>query len=256
MTQKTILITGASRGLGAAAARIAAEKGAAVVINARSKEGLEEVAADIERGGGAVLVVPGDVSSPEACLALIEKAVARFGRLDALINNAGIVEPVSPIAQTDPAAWQYNLAVNVLGPLVLIQAAIPHLREQNGRVINVSSGAAVSAVAGWAAYCAAKGALNQITRVLAKEEPAITAVAVRPGVVDTEMQAVIRKEGERGMTPQDHRRFVGYHEGGELLSPEKPARALVALALHAPQEWSGEFLSWDDEKVKEIMNFE
>jgi len=252
MTQKTILITGASRGLGAAMARIAAEMGAAVVINARSEGALEEVAAEIEQGGGTVLAVPGDVSKQADCAALVERTMARFGRLDALINNAGILEPVNPIAKADPAAWEYNLLVNVLGPMMLIQAAIPHLRERNGRVINVSSGAAVSAVPGWAAYCASKGALNQITRVLAKEEPAITAVAVRPGVVDTEMQAVIRKDGKSGMTEQDHRRFVGYHEGGELLAPEKPARALVALALHAPKEWSGEFLSWDDERVKAI----
>lgn len=256
MTQKTIIITGASRGLGAAMARIAAEQGAAVVINARSEEALERVAAEIEQGGGTALAVPGDVSKREDCAALVEQTIERFGRLDALINNAGILEPVNPIAKADPAAWEYNLLVNVLGPMMLIQAALPHLRERNGRVINISSGAAVSAVPGWAAYCASKGALNQITRVLAAEEPDITAVAVRPGVVDTEMQAVIRKDGASGMPQQDHQRFIGYHEKGELLSPELPGRALVTLALHAPKEWSGEFLSWNDEKVKGIMNNE
>jgi NAD(P)-dependent dehydrogenase (short-subunit alcohol dehydrogenase family) len=235
-------------------ARIAAENGAAVVINARSEAALQAVAAEIEQGGGEVLVAPGDVSDKVQCAALVEKTIARFGRLDALINNAGILEPVSPIAEANADDWHYNLSVNLLGPMMLIQAAIPHLRERNGRVINVSSGAATRATAGWAAYCAAKAALNMITSVLAIEEPAITAVAVRPGIVDTEMQAVIRREGKTGMPEAEHRRFVAFHEKGQLLSPEVSGRALVMLALHAPNEWSGEFLSWDDEKVRNLAH--
>jgi NAD(P)-dependent dehydrogenase (short-subunit alcohol dehydrogenase family) len=235
-------------------AQIAAENGAAVVINARSEAALQAVSAEIEQGGGEVLVAPGDVSDKAQCAALVEKTIARFGRLDALINNAGILEPVGPIAEANADDWHYNLMVNLLGPMMLIQAAIPHLRERNGRVINVSSGAATRATAGWAAYCAAKAALNMITSVLAIEEPAITAVAVRPGVVDTEMQAVIRRDGKTGMPQPDHQRFVQYHETGQLLPPEKPARALITLALHAPPEWSGEFLSWDDEKVRNLAH--
>lgn len=253
MTQKTVLITGASRGLGAAMARIAAENGAAVALNARSEAALEQVAADIEQDGGQVLVVPGDVSRREDCVALVERAVERFGRLDVLINNAGILQPIAPMAEADPEGWRYNLLVNVLGPMMLVQAAIPHLRATNGRVINVSSGAATGAKAGWASYCASKAALNHMTRVLAAEEPAITAVAVRPGVVDTEMQAVIRREGKGGMTAEDHQSFVNRYEKGELVSPETSARALIALALHAPQEWSGEFLSWDEERVQRLV---
>ncbi|MFZ0547439.1 MAG: SDR family oxidoreductase, partial [Candidatus Promineifilaceae bacterium] len=253
MTHKTVIITGASRGIGAAMAKITAEQGAAVVINARSEDALRAVAAEIEQGGGKALVVPGDVSDPAQCAALVEQTIAQFGRIDALINNAGILEPISPIAETDPADWQYNFAVNLLGPLMLIQAAIPYLREQNGRVINISSGAATRGTAGWAAYCASKAALNQITRVLALEEPAITALAVRPGIVDTEMQAVIRSEGKSGMIQADHQRFIGFHQNGQLLPPEIPSRALVALALHAPKEWSGDFLSWDDDRVEALM---
>jgi len=252
MSLKTILITGASRGLGAAMARIAAEKGVAVALNARSEGALAAVAADIEQGGGQVLVVAGDVSRQEDCAALVEQTIGRFGRLDALINNAGILQPIAPMTAADPAGWRYNLMVNVLGPMMLIQAAIPYLRETNGRVVNVSSGAATSAKAGWASYCASKAALNHMTRVLAAEEPGITAVAVRPGVVDTEMQAVIRREGKGSMTEADHQHFVERYEKGELVAPETSARALIALALYAPREWSGAFLSWDEDKVQEI----
>lgn len=253
MTRKTILVTGASRGLGAAMARIAASNGAAVVISARSEEALYGVAADIEQGGGEVLVAGGDVSSQDDCKTVVEKTMARFGRLDALINNAGILEPISTIATTDLEQVEYSLAVNVMGPFMLIQVAIPHLRQTNGRVINVSSGAATRGIPGWAAYCAAKAALNQITRVLAQEEPDITAVAVRPGVVDTEMQTLIRTEGRVGMGQMEHQRFVDLHNEGKLVPPDVSAQALVALALHAPPQWSGEFLSWDDEKVRVLL---
>lgn len=258
MTGKTILITGASRGLGAAMARIAAEMGAAVAINARSEEGLARVAGEIEAGGGQVVVVPGDVSQEGDCAAMVERVVERFGRLDALVNNAGVLEPIATMAEADAAGWGYSLMVNVLGPMMLIQAAIPHLRATAGRVVNVSSGAATGATVGWASYCASKAALNHMTRVLALEEPGITAVAVRPGMVDTEMQAVIRNEGTAGMTEADHRRFVERFEKGELVRPEVSGRALVKLALYAPLEWSGEFLSWDEKRVEElgIMNNE
>jgi NAD(P)-dependent dehydrogenase (short-subunit alcohol dehydrogenase family) len=252
MTTQTVIITGASRGLGEAVAYAAADLGANVVLNARSAEAIEEIARFIRDAGGSALAVPGDVGRPEDCHNVVEKTVAKFGRIDAVVNNAGILEPIAPIADADPAAWEYNLAVNVLGPLMLTQAALPQLRRRQGRVINVSSGAAVSAVPGWGAYCVAKGGLNQFNRVLAAEEAAITAVAVRPGVVDTAMQATIREHGQTGMTADAHARFVRYHEQGELLSPARPGRALVMLALYAPPDWSGEFLSWDDEKVQKL----
>jgi NAD(P)-dependent dehydrogenase (short-subunit alcohol dehydrogenase family) len=137
--------------------------------------------------------------------------------------------------------------------MMLTQAALPHLRLGAGRVINVSSGAAVNATPGWAAYCAAKAALNQFTSVLAAEESTLTAIAFRPGIVDTEMQATIRREGSTSMSSTDYARFVQYHEQGELLPPQVPGVALAVLALHAPPQWSGAFLSWDEEKVQALV---
>lgn len=252
MSNQTIVITGASRGLGAAAARIAAESGANVVVNARSADKLSELVQQISQGGGQALAVAGDVSQLDVCQRIVEKTMKRFGRIDALVNNAGIIEPITPLAESDPAAWQHNLLVNVLAPLMLTQAALPHLRASKGRVINVSSGAAVSAIAGWSAYCASKGALNQFNRSLALEEPDITAISLRPGIIDTEMQAQIRRQGTTGMPTQVHQRFVGFHQAGQLQPPEVPGRALVALALHAPHQWSGEFVSWDEERVQSL----
>lgn len=253
MTAKTIIITGASRGLGAAAARILGGEGVNVVLNARSADDLEVVANEIDPQGKRVLVVPGDASREADCRDLVRQTVEHFGRLDGLINNAGVLHPIAPVAKADPQLWQTNIAVNLLGPFYLTHYALPHLREARGRVINVSSGSAVSVTEGWSAYCAAKAGLNHFTRVLAAEEPQVVALAFRPGVVDTEMQRTIREQGRDGMPAQSHQKFVQYHEQEELLPPEVPGRALVALALAAPHEWSGEFLRWNEERVQTLV---
>jgi NAD(P)-dependent dehydrogenase (short-subunit alcohol dehydrogenase family) len=235
--------------LGTAVARILAEMGTAVVLNARSSEPLYELMAEIEASGGTALALPGDVGQLETCRWLVAETIEAFGRLDGLVHNAGVIEPIAPIAETDPHGWETAVTVNLLAPMWLTQAALPHLRRQQGRVISVSSGAAEYGSPGWAGYCTTKGALNQFNRVLAKEEPSITAVAVRPGVVNTAMQAVIRREGTTGMPRESHGRFVRMYEQGDLLPPEKPGRAIALLALYAPADWSGRFLSWDDAEM-------
>lgn len=254
MAARTIIVTGASRGLGAAAALIAARMGANVVLNARSEGDLAAVAASIHSAGGSGLPIPGDVSQPEACRQLVARAVEQFGHLDAIINNAGVIEPIAPIADTDPRAWHENWAINLLGPAMLVQAGLPFLRQRFGRVINVSSGAAVNAIPGWAAYCTAKAALNHFTRVLADEERQITAISLRPGAVDTAMQVTIRRRGAGVMHAAWYDRFVRYHADGALLPPESPAQAAAVLALHAPHEWSGRFIPWSDDQVQELVN--
>ncbi|MBT3389291.1 MAG: SDR family NAD(P)-dependent oxidoreductase [Chloroflexi bacterium] len=252
MNSPVIIITGASRGLGAAAAKIAARLGATVVLNARSVDALEKVAAEIRVAGGQVLALPGDVSQPDVCHQLVSESVARFGRLDAVVNNAGVIRPIAPISTANPDEWQRLFEINLVGPLRLIQAALPHLRESRGRVVNVSSGAAVKVVQGWGAYSASKAALNHFTQTLAAEEPLVTSLALRPGAIDTEMQVTIRADGERGMTPEAHGQFSGLYREQKLLRPEVPGRALATLALHAPPELNGEFVSWDDSRVQAL----
>jgi NAD(P)-dependent dehydrogenase (short-subunit alcohol dehydrogenase family) len=249
---RAIIVTGASRGLGAAAARAAARLGASVVLNARSEGDLESVARDIEEAGGSAAVVAGDVADPETAHRLTAQAITISGRIDAVINNAGVLGPIQPVREADPAEWTRNWDINVLGPLMLVKEALPELRTRGGRVINVSSGAAVHAVRGWGAYCLSKAALNQLTRMIAAEEPAVTALSVRPGVVDTAMQREIREEGRQGMPAEEHARFIDYYEEGDLLPAEEPGRALALLALYAPPEWSGEFLGWDDPRVQRL----
>jgi NAD(P)-dependent dehydrogenase (short-subunit alcohol dehydrogenase family) len=254
MSKRTVIVTGASRGMGKAIARAIAELGANVILNARSERDLRKLADEIKAKKGKVLIVGGDISDPNMCEHLAQATIERFDRIDAVINNAGILGPIAPIAEAEPRLWRENWAVNVLGPVMLTKAALPYLREARGRVINVSSGAAVHPVLGWAAYCASKAALNSFNEQLAAEEERITAIALRPGVIDTDMQREIREKGMAGMPEHEHSRFVRRYEEGELNPPEKPGRAAAVLALYAPQGWSGRFIKWDNEEVQILVD--
>ena len=247
---RVAIVTGASRGLGAAVACWLGKVGVAVTLIARSEEKLNETSDDVRRLGGEPLVCMADVSQYDACRKAVDKTLARFGRIDAVVNNAGIVQPISAIARTDPADWRYNIEVNLIGPFNLIRSAAAALSRQNGRIVNVSSGAANLALESISAYCTAKAALNHFTRVLAVEEPGLTTVAVRPGVVDTDMQTFIREEGPQAMPSDQVEYYRQLKNRGELEPAVIPARSLAWLALYAPREFSGRFLDYDDPRIQ------
>ena len=245
-----VIITGASRGLGAATASWLANAGSAVTLIARSAAALERVAQDVRKRGGSALVFEADIADADACRAAVLKTLDHFGRLDALVNNAGIVEPIAAVVRADTERWQYNIAVNLLGPFYLARNAIVELRKQKGRIVNVSSGAATLTVEHVSAYCAAKAALNHFTRVLAAEEPRLTVISVRPGVVDTRMQETIRREGPGVMGAEQAAYYQNLKTRGELEAPEVPGRAIAWLALKGPSELSGQFLDYDDPRIR------
>jgi NAD(P)-dependent dehydrogenase (short-subunit alcohol dehydrogenase family) len=244
-----VIVTGASRGIGAAAARWLGRAGATVILVARSRGGLDRTAGDVRAAGGKAALRGADVADPRAAAAAVGLARRRFGRLDGLILNAGVLEPIARLAEASPRAWRRNLEVNLLAPFVWTRAALPLLRASRGRVVTVSSGAALKAVEGWSAYCAAKAGATHLMRVLAAEEPRVTALALRPGVVDTAMQGRIRTRGGRGMTAERLAYFQGLKAQGRLRPPDEPGRVLAWLALAAPREWSGAFLDIDEPRV-------
>jgi NAD(P)-dependent dehydrogenase (short-subunit alcohol dehydrogenase family) len=237
--------------MGREIARWLAAAGAVVVPAARSGEALADLAQQIRSSGGTALPVPLDVSEQDACEACVGKTVEAFGRLDGLVNNAGVLAPVAPVAAAAPDQWRQNIAVNLLGPFYLTRSALPHLRKVNGRVVNISSGAAEKAIEGWSAYCASKAAVAHMTRVLAAEEQQVTALSFRPGVVDTDMQALIRQEGPEKMTPEKNAYFQSLKSDGKLLPPAVPAREAAWLVLHAPAAWSGDLIETGDPRVEE-----
>lgn len=182
----------------------------------------------------------------------MEIAKDKFGGLDALVLNAGVADPLARITDTAGAPvdkWKDHFDVNFFSLVLALQHATPLLRESSatggGRVIFVSSGAAVGGTAGWGPYNAGKAAMNSLARTYASEEPSITSIAFRPGVVATEMQSVIRNTGTGGMLPADHKKFVDLHENGKLASPDVPASVIVRLALDATKELSGQFVNID-----------
>ena len=248
--EPVVIVTGASRGLGAATARWLARVGTAVTLVARSEKMLEKVRGDVDRLGGRPLRITADVTDPDACCNVVKMTLDNFGKIDALVNNAGTVQPIATIAQTDPSSWRYNIEVNLFGPFYLIHYAVSELRKQNGRIVNVSSGAANLALETISAYCTGKAALNHFTRVLAAEETSLTAVAVRPGVIDTDMQVFIRKESPKVMPEDLAAYYQQIKERGELQPPEIPARAIAWLALYAPSHFSGQFLDFDDPRIE------
>jgi NAD(P)-dependent dehydrogenase (short-subunit alcohol dehydrogenase family) len=244
-----VIVTGASRGLGESVALWLGKAGCKVALMARSKAALERVAEHVKRMGGTPIFFSADVADSTACRNVVEETIKVFGRLDALVNNAALLQPLAPVARVDSKSWRYNIEVNLLGPFYMSQAAILQLRKQKGRIVNVSSGAANSPIESASAYCITKSGLNYLTRLLAAEEPDLTCVAVRPGVVDTQMQALIRKEGPNTMPPEQLAYFLNLKAEGRLESPYVPARSIAWLALHAPKEFSGSFMSYDDPMI-------
>lgn len=251
---KVVIITGASKGIGRAAAEACARAGSKVILVSRSKKLLEDITRRINEQGGDAIAIQGDVSKTRDCAHIISSCIEAFGQIDVLVNNAGILEPISHISQLDPQKWKNNWLVNVFGPIILSQMAIPYLRKSKGIIINVSSGASIEPVSGWSSYCTAKAAINQFTRSLALEEPTITSLALRPGIVDTEMQKNIRDNGQLGMPEKEYQEFVDFYVQGKLLSPQITGQVINILSLYASREWSGEYISWDDNRIKQLIN--
>ena len=189
VTGKTVLITGASKGIGAATARVLAERGAHVVLAARSVDALTALAH--ETGGRAM---PCDVSD----FAQVQALVDATGTIDVLINIAGLIDPIARLADSDAAAWARVVEVNVLGVYHGLRAALPGMIARgSGTIINISSGAATSALEGWSHYCATKAAVLSLTRVADAEARAagVRVLGLSPGTVATDMQRQIAASG-------------------------------------------------------------
>ncbi|KAJ1932278.1 hypothetical protein FBU59_006427 [Linderina macrospora] len=237
-----VVVTGASRGMGKAISEYLVAHSATVIGVARSAAALAALADSL----GPLFVPCALDITDDTKLPLVLDTINRLPTqpLLALVNNAGVLGPLEKLATASVSDWRHNFDVNVFSILALTQLCLPKLRESRGRIINVSSGAAVNAYSGWAAYCAAKAAVNMLTASMAVEEPEVVAVALRPGVVDTEMQAEIRSDGA-GAMGDIHGKFLGYHANGELLPPDVPGNVVARLALGAGKELSGKFYSWN-----------
>ena len=187
---KVVLITGASQGLGRALALAYAKKGAKLAINARNEDSIHPVAREAEEQGAEVLAVAADVSRSADVEMLVSETVERFGGIDVLVNNAGILGPRVAIEEYPEDEWRRVIDANLTGPFLVSKAAIPHMRE-GGSIINLVSGVSVEGRAEWGAYSVSKFGLEGLNQILAAElqERGIRVNAVDPGGMRTDMRA-------------------------------------------------------------------
>ena len=224
--EKVVLITGGTRGVGLATARAFAQEGASVVLTGR----------DVARGHEAAMMVlrasfaPGDVRIPTDCERVVTETTKRLGRLDVLVNNAGVIYRDRTAEQTTENEWDTTFATNVKGAFLISRSALPSLRAARGVIVNVASYAGLVGFAGAAAYAASKPALVNLTRTMALDRATegLRVNCVCPGSVETDM---IYQAWQAFPDPAAaRRRWEGKHPLGRIATPDEVARAILFLA--------------------------
>ncbi len=254
---RVALVTGGGRGLGRATALALAERGAKVVVLARSLSEVEETARLIRQlyGVGRSLAVHADVTRERDVVEAFDAIRKRWGGVDILVNNAGQTGATRPIMSLSLAEWQSVMDVNLTGAFLCSREAMRDMsRRRWGRIINVSSDLATVAVPSIASYSVAKAAIEHLTRLIAAEGAAIgvIAIALRPGVIDTRMQEDLRTRPQDAMPPELRSLFSAYERKGRLVPPERPAQMIAYLcSASRTDDINGRVL--DGHEVEELL---
>lgn len=241
-----IVVTGASKGIGLAVTKILLQ-----TFNANVAALSRTLTPELEAlAGPSLLFVKTDVTDEAAVAAAMTTTEETYGSIDGLVLNAGTLYPLGHLGSDTPlSGWKEHFDVNFFALVTCIRTALPALRKSKhgGRVVFVSSGAAAKGVAGWGPYNCSKAAMNGLCRTLSFEEPDVVSVALRPGMVDTEMQNILRDNPKEVMKQSDHNIFVSAHAEGRLVKPEDCGHVIAALALKCPKSLSGEFCEWNSD---------
>lgn len=235
---RSVLVTGASRGIGAATARLFAAQGAKLGLAGRPSDALRAVAAET----GATLLAC-DVADFAQVDAAVQAMVTAHGRLDVLINNAGLIDPIAPLSQADPADWARQIDVNLTGVFHGMRAALPVMLAQGaGTILTVGSGAAYNPLDGWSGYCASKAGAIMLTRAAHLEAgETVRVLSLSPGTVATDMQAAIRDSGINPVSQLDWSAHV---------PADWPARALLWMCSTDADAFRGAEVSLRDAAVR------
>ncbi len=239
--ENVVIVTGASRGIGAAAARAFADSGAHVVLLSRDSAALQDLAVDI---GPRAMAMPCDVTDFEQVQSAVDATMGQFGRIDVLVNNAGVIGPMEPLAVADTASWDQTIDINLKGVFYGVRAVLaPMLSQGGGTIITVSSGAAFRPTFGWSAYCASKAGAAMLTQNLHLEYAAqgIRTFGLSPGTVATDMQRSIKDSGVGPIAALDWSVHI---------PPEWPARALVWLCTKDADDLAGTEVSLREDVIR------
>ncbi|VVB64529.1 L-rhamnose 1-dehydrogenase (NADP(+)) [uncultured archaeon] len=246
------LVTGAGSGIGRAIALRFAIEGADVVVIGRSHESIEWTSQEVRKLGRHVLTIKADISHRREVDQMVNKAVQTFGKIDILVNNAGVQGPIGPVVENDIDQWIKTVNVNLIGTFLCTRAVLPAMIRQNkGKIINLSGGGATSPRPRFSAYAASKAAVVRLTETIAEEvkDYNIQVNAIAPGAVNTRMQEEVLASGD----------VVAMQEARRILTtvgipPEKAAELAVFLASDASNGLTGRLISaaWDDWKMMDI----
>ena len=250
LRNKTVIITGASRGIGAATATHFAKLGARLVLSARSKDKINALARDIRKNGGDAIGVPCDISNLLDVQSMVQTCTETYGAPDVLINNAGMLDPVERIEHADSAAWERVIDVNIKGVFYAVRECLPLMKSNGGgTIISLGSGAATSALEGWSAYCTSKAAVHHFHACLHLEEfrNNIRSYILSPGTVATNMQIVIR---DSGVNP------VSQIPWDDHIPPEWVAICLAWMASPDADAHLGEVVSLRDPELRVLLGLQ
>lgn len=247
LSGKTLLITGASRGIGEATARLFVQAGANVALIARSEDTIADLAGEL---GERSIAIPCDVSRYWEVSKAVDATIETFGGLDIVINNAGVIEPISHLASSDPDGWSHAIDVNLKGVYNGMRAAMPYMIEKaGGTIITVSSGAAHHPIEAWSHYCASKAGAAMLTACADKEsrDNGLRIMGLSPGTVATQMQREIKTSG---INP------VSQLEWSDHIPPEWPAKTLAWMCSTDADDWIGQEISLRDEGIRQRVGLE
>ena len=239
LENKVALVTGASRGIGRAVALLFARTGCKVIVNYRAdNKSADEVVRLVEKAGAEALAIQADVANFEAVTAMIDRAVSRFGKIDIVVNNAGIWE-YNPIDTMTAASLERTIDINVLGSFYPLMAAVPHMKKRkSGSIINISSTAGQRGESFYSPYAASKGAVISLTKSLAVELAAynIRVNCVAPGWVETDMSRPSLEEDRAG-------KVISQIPLGRVGTPEELAGPVLFLASDLSTFVTGEVIN-------------
>ncbi len=225
-------VTGAGRGIGRAVALALAEQGAAVALVSRTQNEVERAAEEIRARGSTAIASLLDVSNWDMVDWTAQQIEAALGPIDILINNAGVLEPLGKLWETDPEQARRLFDINLAGAYYGLRAVLPGMvRRGRGVVVNISSSAAARIAPGWSIYAASKAGLDQLTRSVAVDlkDTAVRVYSLYPGLVETKMLETLCAATPDQLPPDRRQFFVDRKEAGKALPPEVPARAAVWL---------------------------